>query len=140
MGAVRVCVRYRLLDPDGRVLERRHAEEPRCFILGQGHFFSHVERLLEQLEPGERRRIPLRAEQAFGERDEAKVVLMAREHFPPELPLRAGRIVAFNTPAGDEIAGQVVDCSEAAVAVDFNHPLAGKDMICDIELVSRDVS
>ncbi len=132
----RYCVRYRLLAEDGSVLQD-YAAEPYCFIPGRGEFFEPVEQRLASLAPGDRERLRLSAAQAFGERDEARRVVMPRDSFDPDIRLAAGQIMAFATPTGEEIVGQVVDFSELAVEVDFNHPLAGKAIVCEFELVSR---
>ncbi len=132
----RYCVRYRLLAEDGSVLQD-YAAEPYCFTVGQGEFFEPVEQRLSTLDPGEKARVRLAAEQAFGERDEARRVVMQRDGFDVDATLTAGQIMAFATPTGEEIVGQIVDFNEQVVEVDFNHPLAGKNIVCEFELVSR---
>jgi len=60
---------------------------------------------------------------------------MPRSEFAPELPLDVGTVIAFSTPSGEEIPGMIKEVKDDVVIVDFNHPLAGHDVIFEVEIV-----
>ena len=60
---------------------------------------------------------------------------MDREEFPEELAIEKGKIIGFTAPSGEEVAGAVLEVGEK-VLVDFNHPLAGKRVVFDVEIIS----
>ena len=78
------------------------------------------------------------AEQAFGERVEANVRLLAKTlfaEFTSEEPLEPGLVVSFQAPDG-ELPGVVKAVYEDTVQVDFNHPLSGSDITFDVSILS----
>lgn len=130
------CVHYQLYDQENRLLEATEVEAPHCFTAGESQFFPKVEAALSDCKAGDSISLTLSPEDAFGERLEEHVKLMDRVLFDNTVAVEAGAIIGFETQNGDEIAGQILDFSEAVVEVDFNHPLAGKVIRCEVEVVS----
>jgi FKBP-type peptidyl-prolyl cis-trans isomerase SlpA len=60
---------------------------------------------------------------------------MPRSDFPIDMSLEPGIVVAFDLPSGDEVPGTVVEVSEHEVQVDFSHPLAGHDLVFEVEIL-----
>jgi FKBP-type peptidyl-prolyl cis-trans isomerase 2 len=60
---------------------------------------------------------------------------MPRSGFPADIELTPGNLIAFDTPAGEEIAGTLLSLDEQTVEVDLNHPLAGHRIIFDVEIL-----
>ena len=79
--------------------------------------------------------IPIAAENAFGERNDANVRRMPRDDFAGVEDLSEGLIVSFAGPGG-ELPGVVQAVYEQTVVVDFNHPLAGRDIVFDVAIIS----
>jgi FKBP-type peptidyl-prolyl cis-trans isomerase SlpA len=97
---------------------------PRGFCAGVDRAIEIVDRALE-----------LYPEQHFGLHDPEKLHRMDRSEFGAGIALQPGVIVGFDTPAGEELSGTVVSLDEATVEVDFNHPLAGRTVIFDVEII-----
>jgi FKBP-type peptidyl-prolyl cis-trans isomerase SlpA len=74
-------------------------------------------------------------DQAFGYPSPAAIHDVPRGDFPPEMDLKAGLIVSFVTPGGDELPGTVKEVTEDTVTVDFNHPLAGHEITYSVEIL-----
>jgi FKBP-type peptidyl-prolyl cis-trans isomerase SlpA len=60
---------------------------------------------------------------------------MPRKDFPADIELTPGNIIAFDTQDGEEIAGTLLSLDEQTVEVDLNHPLAGRRIIFDVEII-----
>jgi FKBP-type peptidyl-prolyl cis-trans isomerase SlpA len=121
-----VALQIRISLANGSIVEDTFAAAPEKFTLGQGQLLDEIEQRAEQLQVGEAAEFELTPEQAYGDYDEARVHMMPRAQFPPELDIGEGKIVAFDTPGGTEIVGQITDLNDDFVMVDFNHPLAGQ--------------
>ena len=120
---------------DGTVAESTFDDEPLTFILGDGTLVEGLELGLYGLRPGDTQRLSLFPEQAFGLRDPKKVHRLPRADFPAEMALEPGCIIGFDTPEGEELPGMIVSTDDTSVEVDFNHPLAGRVVIFDVEII-----
>ena len=87
------------------------------------------------LSAGDRQTLNLLPEQAYGLRDPALIQHMPMTDFSTDFVPETGQIIAFALPNEEEAAGTVLSVDEGQVEVDFNHPLAGKDLTFEIELV-----
>jgi len=68
-------------------------------------------------------------------RDPGKVHQLPRADFDAEMALEPGLIIGFNTPGGEELSGTIIAFDDVTVEVDFNHPLAGRVVIFDVEII-----
>jgi FKBP-type peptidyl-prolyl cis-trans isomerase SlpA len=120
---------------DGSVAETTFGDEPLTFTMGDGTLEHGLELALYGLRPGDTQRLALYPEQAFGLHDPERVHRMPRTDFPADIELTPGNIIAFDTPDGEEIAGTLLSLDEQSVEVDLNHPLAGRRIIFDVEII-----
>jgi FKBP-type peptidyl-prolyl cis-trans isomerase 2 len=81
------------------------------------------------MKPGEQKRVDLKAEEAFGPYDERKKTTISREQLPPEV--QAGLVYETS----DGVPFTVLALSDQAAVVDFNHPLAGKHLVFDVQVI-----
>lgn len=88
---------------------------------------------LQNLVKGEKRRIVLKAENAYGFYDPGKVMTRPFRDFHAEKPIRVGDRVALQGPNGETKFLRVTDANEAEITLDGNHPLAGQDLVFEIE-------
>ena len=121
---------------DGTVAESTFDDEPLTFTMGDGSLAAGLELGLYGLRPGDTQRLELYPEQAFGLRDPGKVHQLPRADFAAEMALDPGLIIGFNTPGGEELSGTIIAFDDATVEVDFNHPLAGRVVIFDVEIIA----
>ncbi len=120
---------------DGTVAETTFGGEPLTFTMGDGALDTGLELGLYGLQRDDKQRLVLEPGQAFGQRDAERIHSMSREAFPADLSLEPGVIIAFETAGGEELPGAVLEVDEQSVKVDFNHPLAGRTLIYEVEIL-----
>ena len=120
---------------DGTVAESTFDGEPLIFTMGDGALDRGLELGLYGLVSGDRQRLTLEPGQAFGQHDPNRVHSLARDTFASDMALKPGVIVGFETEDGEELPGAVLELDENSVKVDFNHPLAGRRLIYDVEIL-----
>ena len=121
---------------DGTVAESTFDDEPLTFTMGDGTLVEGLELGLYGLKAGATQRLVLQPEQAFGLHHPDKRHQLARADFSAGLQLEPGVIIGFDTPSGEELSGTVVSLADETVTVDFNHPLAGRVVVFEVEIIS----
>ena len=121
---------------DGTVAESTFDDEPMTLTMGDGSLAAGLELGLYGLRPGDTQRLELYPEQAFGLHDPGKVQQLPRADFAAELAMEPGSIIGFDTPEGEELSGTIIAFDDVTVEVDFNHPLAGRVVIFDVEIIA----
>jgi FKBP-type peptidyl-prolyl cis-trans isomerase SlpA len=121
---------------DGTVAESTFEDEPLTFAMGDGTLVGGLELGLYGLKAGATQRLVLEPEQAFGLHDPAKLHQLPRAEFSTELELEPGVIIGFDTPSGEELSGTIISLADEMVEMDFNHPLAGRIVVFEVEIIS----
>lgn len=124
------------LKQDGRVVDSTEGAEPMTLVLGQGELPAGLEQRLLGLETGMRRTFDIPYQEAYGEPQSDALQRMDQNDFPPSIPLTPGTVVAFDGPDGGSLAGVIRAVEAGQVVVDFSHPLAGHDLIFEVEIVA----
>lgn len=132
----RVRLHLSLALTDGTEALSTFDEEPIELTMGDGTLPPTLELALFGLRAGDRQTLTLLPEQAYGPHDPALVHELSRGDFPADLEPEVGQIVAFAMPDGDETAGAIVDIDERTVRVDFNHPLAGREVVFKVHVLA----
>lgn len=109
---------------------------PMELTIGSESFFPQIEAALVGMAPGEKKTIVIPAEDAFGDYDEENVITLGRDQFPDDLVPEVDMDLELNGEDGESIVGTVVEVTNENVTLDANHPLAGEDLIFDLELVA----
>ena len=130
-----VTMHFSISLPDGTEAASTFEAEPTTFVMGDGTVSEGLELALYGLAAGDTQSLTLQPDQAFGPRDEAKVQPMPRANFSSDMELEPGLIISFTTPDGNEVAGIVQELQEQSVVMDFNHPLAGMEVIFKVEVL-----
>lgn len=130
-----VRVHYRGTLENGSVFDTSHGKEPLEFAIGWGEVIPGFEEAVIGMRPGESRTVQIPMTSAYGPRDEQMVGLVDKADFPPEIELRAGLILQVDHPEMPSKFITVLEVLESTVLLDGNHPLAGKDLTYEIELV-----
>ncbi len=131
-----VTLHYRLCLEDGAELLSTFGGAPATLALGAGELAPGLERCVEQAEPGKRYVFLLEPGQAFGERCDELLRALPRAAFPAGMALAPGSMVEFAGPEGGAHVGFVREAGAEEVRVDFNHPLAGRRVRFELELIS----
>ncbi|KZY20611.1 peptidylprolyl isomerase, partial [Alcanivorax sp. HI0035] len=88
------------------------------------------------LKAGDRRSVFLEAKKAFGEYNDENVQHFTRDTFAQYDTLEPGMVLSFADAAGGELPGVISRVEDEWVFVDFNHPLAGRDLTFEVEIIA----
>ncbi len=133
----RIRWRYRLLLANGELFESNQNEQGDTLHLGRDEIHPNLEAVLPGLAEGEEVRFLISAQEAFGMRDTNAIQTLPLSEFPADQPPLADQIISFTLPSGQEVPGHIiaVDTATESVTVDFNHPLAGHNIVLEVEIL-----
>lgn len=120
---------------DNSVAETTKKTTPARFVLTEASLQDPVESALVGKKAGEKIRVQLTPEQGYGPVLSENIHHVERHKFPQETTPQPGDIFSFDKPNGESLTGVVLSLNEERVAVDFNHPLAGKTLLCEMEVL-----
>ena len=120
---------------DGSEVDSTWGKSPATFLWGDGSLLPGFERVLRGLKAGDRRSIYIEAGRGFGEHREENIQNFRRDTFAEEDELQPGVVINFIDAAGAELPGVVQNLDDDWVTVDFNHPLAGRDLTFEVEIL-----
>ncbi|TDE05629.1 FKBP-type peptidyl-prolyl cis-trans isomerase [Flavobacterium hiemivividum] len=120
---------------DGQVFDSSEGKEPLAFTLGQGSLIPGFEKGLIDMKLNEKKTITIPAEEAYGDPREDLLIEVPKSELPQEMDPEVGMGLVSRTPEGQEMNLLVVEVKEESVILDGNHPLAGKELIFDLEVV-----
>ncbi len=131
-----VVMNYVLRDKEtGDIIDRSEDHgEPIAFLVGAENIIPGLEERMIGMEEGEKKTIEVPHSEAYGEWDEQLVQKVPREYFK-DINLVKGMPIQAQTEDGHIIEMVVIDFDDNEVTVDMNHPLAGRDLIFDVEIV-----
>lgn len=108
---------------------------PYELVIGNEEFFVPVEEALVGMAPGEKKKIVVSPEDAFGDYDDECVFTIERSQLPDDMQPEVGMELELTDEDDESVAVTVVDLTDTTVTFDANHPLAGEELTFDIELV-----
>ncbi|MDG3687344.1 FKBP-type peptidyl-prolyl cis-trans isomerase [Pseudomonas aeruginosa] len=130
----RVTLHFALKLEGGNVVDSTFDKQPASFKVGDGNLLPGFEQALFGLKTGDKRTLTILPEQGFGQPNPQNVQIMPRDQFQ-DMELAEGLLVIFNDAAKTELPGVVKAFDEQQVTVDFNHPLAGKTLAFEVEII-----
>jgi FKBP-type peptidyl-prolyl cis-trans isomerase SlpA len=120
---------------DGQVFDSSEGKEPIEFTLGQGQLIPGFEKGLIDMKLNEKKTISMPKEDAYGEINQALIQEVNKSELPQEMEPKVGMGLVSKSPDGQEMNLMVIEVKEESIVIDGNHPLAGKDLIFDLEVV-----
>ena len=120
---------------DGTVFDSSVGREPLEFKLGAGAVVPGFDKAVRGMNVGEKKTVNIKAKDAYGARLDDMVVEVSRENKPSNWAPKVGERLQMASTDGRKATGTVTKFSDTTVTVDLNHPLAGKDLTFEIELV-----
>lgn len=120
---------------DGQVFDTSEGKEPLAFTLGEGRLIPGFEKGLIDMKLNEKKTINITKDDAYGDPREDLIIEVPKTELPQEMIPEVGMGLVSRTPEGQEMNLMVVEVREESVVLDGNHPLAGKDLIFDLEVV-----
>jgi len=129
-----VTLHFALKLDNGDVVDSTFDKQPATFKVGDGNLLPGFEQAIYGLKAGDKRSLPIAPEQGFGQGNPQNVQVMPRSQFQ-DMELSEGLLVIFNDAANAELPGVVKAFDDNQVTIDFNHPLAGKALSFDVEII-----
>ena len=120
---------------DGQVFDSSEGKEPLEFTLGQGQLIPGFEKGLIDMKVNEKKTITIAKDQAYGEINKDLIQEVKKTELPQDMTPEVGMGLVSKTPDGQEMNLLVIEVKEESIVIDGNHPLAGKDLIFDLEVV-----
>ena len=120
---------------DGTVAETTEDGDPLTFVMGDETLVEGLELALYGLKAGDKQSLKIGPENAYGYPDPENIHAMDRGDFPDDMELEEGMIVSFAMPDDEEYPGMIKEVGSAQVMVDFNHPLAGHEILFEVEIL-----
>lgn len=131
----KVTLHFALRLEDGEVIDSNFEREPVVFTVGDGNLLPGFEKAIFGLLEGERKTLVIKPEDGFGQRNPNNIQEIARTQFSPDIELSEGLMLSFADAQKTELPGVVTHFDDDVVVVDFNHPLAGRDIFFDVAIL-----
>lgn len=131
-----VHIHYTGKFPDGTVFDSSENRDPLSFELGSGQVIPGLDKAMRGMEVGAKKTVEIPATEAYGPHHPEGVQKVERSQLPPEIETQVGTQLQATGQDGQAINLTVIEVDETTVTMDANHPLAGKDLVFDVELVS----
>jgi peptidylprolyl isomerase len=130
-----VKVHYNGRLTDGTTFDSSEGREPLEFEVGSGSVIKGFDEGVMGMQIGEKRTLEIPADEAYGDKNPDMLVEFPIEQFPAELKPEAGMQLNMTNGSGQVIPVIITEVKEQSVILDANHPLAGEDLVFDIELI-----
>lgn len=129
----KVTLHFALVLEDGDVIDSNFETAPATFTVGDGNLLPGFESTLIGLENGDERAFTIPPEEAFGQHNPQNVQRVDRSNFDQQ-ELEVGAMFSFQNGDG-ELPGVIIEFEDEEILVDFNHPLAGKNIIFQVKIM-----
>ncbi len=120
---------------DGQVFDTSEGKEPIEFTLGQGQLIPGFEKGLIDMELNEKKTITVAKDEAYGDVNKDLIQEVKKTELPQDMTPEVGMGLVSKSPDGQEMNLMVVEAKDETIAIDGNHPLAGKDLVFDLEVL-----
>jgi FKBP-type peptidyl-prolyl cis-trans isomerase SlpA len=130
-----VTLHYRLATADDIEIVSTFGHTPATLQLGSGELAPPLEACLAGMATGERKTFTLGPEQAFGPHNPQLLQRLPLKELPPSSKIEPQALVEFAAPGGGKFTGMIREVTADAALIDFNHPLAGKTIRFEVEIV-----
>jgi FKBP-type peptidyl-prolyl cis-trans isomerase 2 len=131
----KVKVHYHGKLTSGETFDTSSGREPLEFEVGSGSVIKGFDEGVAGMEVGEKKTINIAADEAYGPRSEDMMIEFPKDRFPNDMKIEEGMQLMMGNGSGQNIPVIVTEIKGSSVILDANHPLAGEDLVFDIELV-----
>jgi FKBP-type peptidyl-prolyl cis-trans isomerase SlpA len=120
----------------GELLDSTFEKKPAELVIGDGNLPAAFEAVIHGMKAGERKIERIEPKDGFGQHNPSNVQKISKDQFDPSVELSEGLVVSFQDKAKSELPGVVAAIDDKMVTVDFNHPLAGRELEFEVEILS----
>ena len=139
MGQVKsgdkIKVHYHGKLANGETFDSSEGREPLEFEVGSGMVIKGFDDGVTGMSAGEKKTINIPYDEAYGPRNPEMVIEMPKDRFPKDMVIEMGMSLAMSDQEGHQFQVTIVEIKDDVVMLDANHPLAGQDLVFDLELV-----
>ena len=129
-------IEYTVKNSKGEVIDSNKGNDSLTFIEGKGEIIPGLEKEVVKMKEGEEKEIVVKANEAYGERNEEWIETLPREQFEG-IDLQKSMTLYGQSPDGQTVVVTVVDFDDKNVTIDYNHPLAGEDLTFEVKVVEK---
>jgi FKBP-type peptidyl-prolyl cis-trans isomerase 2 len=130
-----VKVHYHGRLTDGTTFDSSEGREPLEFEVGSGMVIKGFDDGVTGMQVGDKKTINIPVDEAYGPVNEAMLVEFPRANFPADMVPEVGMQLNMTSGDGQVIPVVITDVKDEVISLDANHPLAGEDLVFDLELV-----
>jgi peptidylprolyl isomerase len=131
----KVKVHYHGKLRSGETFDSSQGREPLEFTVGSGQVIKGFDNGVMGMNVGDKKTVEIPVGDAYGEKSQEMIIEFPKNQFPPDMNPEEGMQLMMNNGAGQSFPVTVTEVKEESVILDANHPLAGQDLIFDLELV-----
>ncbi|WP_331344269.1 peptidylprolyl isomerase [Cellvibrio sp. UBA7661] len=131
----KITLHFALQLDSGEIVDSNFERDPATFTVGDGNLLPGFEKALFGMLEGEHKTVVIKPEDGFGQRNPNNIQEIARSQFSPDLELSEGLMLSFADAQKTELPGVVQRFDDEVVVVDFNHPLAGRDILFEVAII-----
>jgi FKBP-type peptidyl-prolyl cis-trans isomerase SlpA len=131
----KITLHFSLQLDNGEMVDTNFERDPATFTVGDGNLLPGFEKALFGMLEGEHKTLVIKPEDGFGQRNPNNIQEIARSQFSPDLELSEGLMLSFADAQKTELPGVVQRYDADVVVVDFNHPLAGRDILFEVSIL-----
>lgn len=122
------------LKVDGETIDTSADHGPIEFIQGAGNIVSGLEQALYGMAVGDSKDVVVAAVDGYGEMDDEAYMDVPRDQFPEEILMEVGTQIELHDESGQPMVARIDQVGESSVKLDFNHPLAGKELYFSVKI------
>ena len=120
----------------GELVDSTFEKKPAELVIGDGNLPAAFEAVIHGMKAGERKIELIEPKDGLGQHNPSNVQKISKDQFDPSVELSEGLVVSFQDKAKSELPGVVAAIDDKMVTVDFNHPLAGRELEFAVEILS----
>ena len=123
------------LSIEGEIIDSSEPGDPLEFIQGFENIIAGLEKAIDGLSIGDSKEVFVKAADAYGEYDPDGFIEVPKAEFPEDIPMEVGLEISVTNDDGEEMSAFIEEVSLESITLNFNHPLAGKDLNFKIKIV-----
>lgn len=132
----KVTLHFSLKLEDGQLVDSTFDNDPATFVMGDGSLLPGFEKHLHGLATGTKASFEILPEDGFGQPNPSNQQQFNRSDFAADMTLEEGLMISFADASQSELPGVVKNIEGDQVTIDFNHPLAGRTITFDVEIIA----
>ena len=131
----KVKVHYHGKLTNGETFDSSAGRQPLEFEVGSGMVIKGFDDGITGMQVGEKKTINIPFHEAYGPKNPEMIIEMPKDRFPKDMEIETGMPLAMNDGQGQQFQVIIVEIKDDVVMLDANHPLAGENLVFDLELV-----